>query len=218
MTDPVPTPPASTVWPPAPLGDEQAPLSFQVDGIELTQSGGRLSVVNHFVRRVFIVQMCVFSLSLLSPFYSYWTSPFHHATWRAMLPAVMATYRQTYWVELLVLFVAVLFYWSLVVVGNLGGVALDQRTSTAKAGGRMRPLSELDSVEIVRRQPDIFRRCYTVQLQWSDGPVLLWWQKALLSLGPKTSFAGVFRQEADAENLARAIAEFANAPLQHRTR
>ena len=175
-------------------------------------------IVNHLMRRMFALQMCILSLSSLSPFYSYWTSPFHHATWRAMLPAVFRTYQELCWFYLLMLFMAALIYWSLVVVGNLGGVVLDQRTSTAKADGRTRPLESLESVEIiVRGQPDIFRRRYTAQLQWNDDQVLPRWQKALFSLGPKTSFIGVFRQEENAKKLVEAIAEFAGLSAEHRT-
>ncbi len=175
-------------------------------------------MVNKFMRRGFVLQMCVLSLSVLSPFYSYWTSPFHHATWRAMLPAVMATYRQIYLVDLLVLFVAAFFCWMLVVGGNLSGVILDRRSGTAKASGRTRPFIELESVEVINRQPDIFRRRYTVQLQWSDNPVLPKWQRVLFSLGPKTSFVGVFRQEENAEKIAAAVAGFVGVPIQHQTR
>ena len=192
-------------------------MSFRVELVELTQSGGRLSVSNHFMRRMFALQVCILLSSSLSPFYSYWTSPFHHATWRAMLPAVFATYKQNYWLYLLMLFVAARFYWLFTVGGNLSGIALNERDGMAKVDGRTRLLSELDSVESIRRQPDIFQRRYTVQLQWSDGPVLPRWQKALLSIGPKTSFVGVFRQEENAERIARAIAESANVPVQHRT-
>ena len=184
----------------------------------MTQSGDRLIVVNHFMRRGFTLQMCILSLPCLSPFYTYWTSPFHHATWRAMLPAVFRTYQQTYWLDLLLLFVAALFYWMLVGCGNLDGIVLDQRDCTAKAGGRTRPLNELEAVRIIAGQPDIFRRRYTVQLHWSDEQNLVWWQKLLLNMGPKTSFLGVFRQEANADRSAAVIAAFADVPVQHRTR
>jgi hypothetical protein len=211
------TPPVESIWPPTPHRDPE-PLALFVsgEGVELIQAGGRLIVVNHFMRRVFALQMCILSLSSLSPFYSYWTSPFHHATWRAMLPAVFRTYQNTFWVYLLMLFLAALLYWVLVVSGNLSGIVLDPRSGTAKAAEISHSLSELKSVEIIRRQPDILGRRYTVQLQWSDNQVLPKWQRALLSLGQKTSFVGLFRQEANADRLAKAVAEFARIPLQHR--
>ena len=219
MADDKAKPLAESIWPPAPQHDAVSPPLFvSAEGVEVTQSGGRLSVVNHFMRRMFALQMCILSLSSLSPFYSYWTSPFHHATWRAMLPAVFATYKQMYWLSLLMLCMAALFYWLFTGGSNLSGIVLNQRDSTAKAGGRTRPLSELDSVEMISRQPDIFRRRHTVRLQWSDeGPVLPWWQRALFSMGLKTSFVGVFRQEANAEKLVKAIAEFAGLSAEHRT-
>lgn len=211
------TPAVKTIWPPAPLKDERAPLSFRVEAIELTQSGGRLIVVNHFMRRMFALQMCIFSLSSLSPFYSYWTSPFHHATWNGMLPAVFATYQQAYLVYLLILFAAALFYGTLVAGGNLGGVVLNLQSGTAKAGGRTRLLSEIESVSVIAGQPDILRRRSTVQLQWSDEQNLLRWQKLLLSLGLKTSFVGILRQEANADRIAEAVAEFAGVLVHHQT-
>lgn len=220
MTDPkpLPLPPLEAAWPPGPLHDERVPLSLRVEGIELNQSGGRLIVVNHFMRRMFALPMCLLSLSCLSPFYTYWTSPFHHATWQAMLPAVFRTYQQTYLVDLLMLLVAALFYGIYVAIGNLNGVVLDQRNSTAKAGGRTRLLNELESVRVIAGQPDIFKRRYTVQLHWGDEQNLLWWQKLLLSMGTKASFLGVFGQEANADRLAAAIAEFAGVSVQHRRR
>lgn len=211
------TPAIETIWPPAPLHDERTPLAFRVEGVELTQNGGRLVVVNHFMRWVFALLMCIFSLSALSPFYTYWTSPFHHATWRAMLPAVLATYRQIYWVELLMLFVAALFYWIYVAGCNLIGVELNHQDSIAKAAGRTRSLSTLESVKVIAGQPDILGRRYTVRLMWDEEQDLLWWQKLLRSMEPKTSFLGVFRHEINADRLAKAIAEFAGIPVHHQT-
>lgn len=174
-------------------------------------------MVNHFMRRAFIVSALSLTLAFLSPFYSYWTSPFHHATWRAMLPAVSATYKQTSLLWLLMLFILALSYWMYIVNCNLSGIKLNQQNSTARAGGRTRPLGYLESVESIKRQPDILGRRYTVQLQWDDNFVLIWWQKVLFSIGPKTSFVGVFRQEASADRVAAAMAEFATVPVQHRT-
>ena len=221
MTDfaPLPTPPLEPVWPPAPLhGAVPPPLFVSAEGIEVTQSGNCLLVVNHFVRRVFIVQMCVFSLSFLSPFYTYWTSPFHHATWKAMLPAVLASYKQMSLLELLMLFMCGMICCLSVFCLNLNGIVLDPANDTAKTNGRINPLSRIKAVRITRGQPDILRRQFIVSFVWNGDKPVPWWRAPLVKSAANTSFLGLFRLEANAEKVADAVAKFAAIPVQHWTR
>jgi hypothetical protein len=218
------TPAIETTSPPAPLHSNPAPFSFRAEGVRLTQSGDRLIVVSYVIRRVLTWMLCIMSLMFpllwLPPFH-FWTSLFHHATWRTMLSAVLATNTQLVVDELCVLSLAVMFYWLLVVGGDFNGVVLDQRSGTAKAAGRTRPLTDVEAVRVAATrmagQPGPSGRRYVVGLLGVGEQKLSWWQKPLPDKGPKTSWLGIFPIETDADKFANAIAEFAGIPVQHQT-
>jgi hypothetical protein len=211
-----PTPPLESMWPPAPLHDARTPLSFRVEGVELTQSDGRLIVINHCLRRLVVLQTCLPQLFWWVPFFAYWIGPFHHPTWRAMLPVAIGICQKTYIGDILLFFVVIVFYMIFVAAGTLSGIVLNQRDGTAKANGRTRSLNALESVKTIK-QPGPFGRGYQVQLLWNNNQTLPRWKRVLFSMGPKTTFGGIFRQEANAEKVAEAVAEFAGVSVQHRT-
>ena len=201
------TPAIETTPPPAPLHSNPVPFSFRAEKTMLKQSGSRLIVVNYFDRRMSVWLMCIFSLMFpltwLPPFH-YWMSLFNHATWRTILSAVLATNRQLDVIEVLILsFVAISY--RLLVVGGLNGVVLDLRNGTAKAAGRTRLLTDVEAVRVVATRfegkPDPSGRIWRVELLWSKTP--------------DTSLLGYFPNEADADKIAEAVAEFAGVPVRH---
>lgn len=205
-----------------------ASFSFRAEGFKLTQSEGRLIVVNYFGHRIVVGMKCMILLSSLfikssPPFtkslppLSYWTNLFHHATWQTMLSAVLAAYWQPDPGELCLLSLLAMFYWLLVVAGDFGGLALDQRNSTVTAAGKTCPLTEVEAVRVITLgiagKPGPSGRRYSVRLLWGDAHGLSEWKKLLLGTEAKSSFLGVFRHETDADKFANAVAEFANIPV-----
>jgi len=224
------TPAIEATPPPAPSHSNLASFSFRAEGFRLTQSGGRLIVVNYFGHRILIGMKCMILLSSLFmkssppftkslPSLSYWTNLFHHATWQTMLSAVLAANWQPDVGELCLLSLLAMFYWFLVVVGDFSGVVLDQRNSTAKAAGRTSPLTKVEAVRVIALgitgKPGPGGRRYSVRLLWSDAQSLSDWRKLLLGTEAKSSFLGVFRHETDAGKFANAVAEFAGLPVRH---
>ena len=84
-----PTPLTEAVWPPVPLRDEPPPLFLRVEGMQLTRSGDHLFVVSRYMRRLFLAEACILSISLFSPFISFVTLPTHRVTLPGLLPYVL---------------------------------------------------------------------------------------------------------------------------------
>jgi hypothetical protein len=164
---------------------------------------------------LFIKSSPPFTKSL--PPLSYWTSLFHHATWQTMLSAVLAANWQSDPGELCLLSLLAMFYWLLVVVGDFGGVVLDQQNGTARVAGRTRPLTNVEAVRVIALgiagKPGPGGRRYSVRLLWSDAQSISEWRKLLLGTEANSSFLGVFRHETDADKFANAVAEFAGTPV-----
>ena len=224
------TPADEAALPPAPAHSNPASCSFRADGIRLTQDEGRLIVVNYFGHRIVIGTKCMILLSCLfikssPPFtkslppLSYWTSLFHHATWQKMLSAVLAANWHSDPGELCLLSFFAMLYWFLVVLGDFGGVVLDQRNSTVKAAGRTSPLTKVEAVRVIALgiagKPGPGGRRYSVRLLWGDAQSLSDWRKLLLGTEARSSFLGVFQRETDADKFANVVAEFAGIPVRH---
>ena len=203
-------------WPPPPLRDEPPPLFLRVEGMQLTRIGDRLVVLNLSTRRMFLVQVCVLASSSLSPWITFWTSPFHHATLPGLLPYVISAYRSGYGLYLFMLFPMGLFWCLWTFFANLGGARLDKRERTVKAGGRReRPMSRIKAVEIKPMPNTFLGRQYVLSLLWSSDDPTPRWQKALISTPGNKCFLGAFRQEANAERVAAMVAEFAEVSVRH---
>lgn len=196
--------------PPAPLHSNRVSFSFRVEGILLTQSRGRLIVVNYFNRRMLIWLMSILLSTIpLNKYFvagfpplSYWTRLFHHATWQALLSAVLPARWELSGVDLAVPLIFAMLYW-LAVLGGLNGVVLNRRKGTVKAAGRTRPLTDIEAVRVVATRfvgkPDPSGRVWRVELLWSRTP--------------EESLLGYFPYEAEADRVAEAVAEFAGIPV-----
>lgn len=220
MTDPTlpPIPQTATVWPPAPVHNAVPPSLFvSAEGVEITQSGRRLVVVNKFTRRFLLLESCVLSCSFLSPWITFWTSRFHRHVLSGLLPYVVWSYQigyPIYSIALLILFgVWCLGYFYL----SLSGIILDKSNKTIRANGKVNPLSKIEAVRITSGQPDVLGRNFVVRLVWNCGRPIPWWRMPLVKTEVNTTFLGALRQEANAEKIAEAVAEFTGVPVQHRT-
>lgn len=221
------TPAIKTTPPPAPLHSNRASFSFRVEGIRLTQSRGRLVVVNYVQRGLFIWSKClvllVFPLFAPLPPLSYWANLFHHATWQTLLSAVSAINWQPNSIGLLMFSLIAMLYWVLVTSNDFHGFILDRRSNTVKAAGRTRPLTDIKAVEVItariKGRPDPCRG-WIVRLVWSVEQEPSWWQLRERNKSLKTSALAIFlypKDVTDIEKLAQAVAEFAKVPLQHQT-
>ena len=203
------------VWPPAPLRDEPPPLFLRVEGMQLTQSGGRLFVVNKSIRRAFILEVCIIGASLFSPWISFWTSPFHHATLPGLLPYVTSAYRSCYGLYLFMLFPLAVFWWMFTAFGNLQGVTLDRHDRWVKVGGRGAcPMNRIEAVQIKPMSNALLGRRYTVSLQWGNDDPTARWQRELMSAPGNRCTLGALRHEANADQVAGIIAAFIGVPVQ----
>ena len=206
------------IWPPAPLRDEPPPLFLCVEGMQIARSGDCLVVLNKSIRRGFLVEICIFSTSFLSPWISFWRSPFYHATLPGLLPYVLSTYRLTYWVYLILLPALALALWLFTAFGNLWGVTLDRHAHSVKAGGRGAcPMSGIEAVFIKPIPNTLLGRQYTVSLQWDDDDPTPRWQKTLTTAPGNRCPLGALRQEAHAEEVAALIAGFIGVPVRRET-
>jgi len=203
------------VWPPAPSRDEPPPLFLRVEGMQLTRSGDRLIIVNRFSRRLFVFEVCILSASLLSPFISFLTSPFHRVTLPGLLPYVISGYRSNYGLHLFMLCVIAGFWCLFNSLCNLSGVTLDGRDATVKADGkRTRPMSGIKAIHI-RMTPHPFQgRQHIVRLLWIGGKPVPKWQTDLTGVPDNSSFLVSFRHEANADQVAGIIAAFIGVPVQ----
>ncbi len=213
-----PTPQTEGVWPPAPLRDDPPPLFLRLEGMQLTRSGDRLVVLNLSIRRVFLFQVCILSLSLLSPVISFWTSPLHHATLPSLLAFVISDYRFICGMFLFMLFPVALFWWVFTFFANMGGATLDRHDRSVKAGGRRaRPVSRIKAIEIRPTPNALFGIQHVVSLQWGSEDPTRRWQKALIDTSGNKCFLGALRHEAHAEEVAALIAGFIGVPVQRET-
>ena len=220
MADPVPlpTPPLETIWPPAPMHNAvPPPLFVSAEGVEVTQSGGRLIGVNKFTRRFLVLESCVLSCSFLSPCFTFWTSRFHRHVLSGLLPYVLWSYRIGFPIYLL-LFLILSGIWCFgCFYLSLGSIVLDKSGKTIRANGKTSPLGNLDAVRITQGQKDVLGRQFTVRLVWNGTKPIPWWRTTLVKTEANTSFLGLFRNQANAEKIAEAVAEFTGVSVQHRT-
>ncbi len=221
---PLPIPPPETIWPPAPLHNTvPPPLFVSAEGVEVTQSGGRLIAVNKLMKLGLVVELCVLSSSASSPWITFWTSPFHRHIFSAWLPYVLWSYRNNWPLSVFMLSLIVGVWYLFAFWFNAFGIVMDANSKIVKANGKLRPVNKIQAIRITCGQGNILGQRYTVKLIWNSCGTIPSWQKALVGQDASTSIArtsilGSFRQEANAEKIADAIAEFANVPIQHRTR
>ena len=221
------TPPTGIVWPPAPLHVAvPPPLFMSAEGIKVTQSGGRLVVLNKLIRFVCAAQTCLMLLALLLmlsfPWIDQWVVPYHNIPRPALLPSMISSYQSGYIIYLEMLLEIIALWCLFVFYLSLGNVVLDQVNETVKANGKLRPISKIQAIRITCGQRNILGQRYTVKLIWNSCGTIPSWQKALVGQDASTTLArtsilGSFRQEANAEKIAGMIAEFAGASVQHRT-
>ena len=208
-----PAPLTEGVWPPAPVRGEALPLFLRVERMQLTRNWNRLLVVNMLTQRSFLAQVCIVSAYLLSPLISFLSNPFHHA---AVLPYVLSSYRSHYELYLFALCVLAAVWSVLYHVFNLGGIVLDGRDATVRADGRRaRPMSKIKAVHVKTTTPHPFRgRRYVVRLFWKGGRPVPDWKKHLTGEPANFSYLGIFRHEANADQVAGIIAAFIGVPVQ----
>ncbi len=191
-------------------------FSFRAEGILLTQSRGRLVVVNYFTRRL-IIWSAIMLLSTIPlnkyfvdgfPPLSHWTRLFHHVTWQAVLSAVLPAPWESSAADLIVPLIFVMLYWLLVTGSEFNGVALSRRNGKVKVRGTTRLLTDVEAVRVVATRfmgkPDPSGRVWRVELLWSKTP--------------EESLLGYFPFEADADRVAEAVAEFAGIPVRYDNR
>ena len=213
-----PPPQIEGIWPPAPLRDDPPPLFLRLEGMQLTRSGDRLVVLNRSIRRLFVVEVCILSTSLLSPWVTFWTSPFHHATLPGLLPYVTSAYRSSCGLYLFMLLPVAMFWWIFTAFGNLLGVTLDRRDRSVKVGGRRAcPMSRIEAVQIKPMPSMLLGLQHVVSLQWGNDDPTPRWLRALTSSPGNRCTLCVLRQEAHAEEVAAIIAGFIGVPVQRET-
>ena len=202
------------IWPPAPLHDDLLPLFLRLEGMQLTRSGDRLVVLNKSIRRLFVVEICILSTSLLSPWISFLTSSFYHATLPSLLSYVASNHRLP-WENLFSFSALVGIWWLLTIFGNMRGATLDRGDQSVEAGGkRARPMSRIEAVQVKPMPNTFLGRQYTVSLQWGSDDPTPRRRRAITSAPGNRCFLGALRQEAHAEEVAAIIAEFAKVSVQ----
>jgi hypothetical protein len=224
MTDreQTPTSPTGTVWPLAPLHAAiPLPLFVSAEGIEITQSGGRLTVVHNLIRFLCAAETCLMLLALLLmlsfPWIDHWVGSYHNIPRPALLPSLISSYQSGFWVFAIVLLYFVSLWSFFTLFFNRGVVTMNHVTKTVKAGGRVRSFDQMAFVQINKMQPDALRVRYAVEILWKEDTQKPLWYRAVMWIGTKSSPLGAFKQEANAEKIAAAVAEFANVPVEHRT-
>lgn len=206
------------VWPPEPWRDGPPPLSLRVEGVQLTRTGDGLTVLNKPLRRLMLAEFCLLPAPLWTPWITFWTSPFHHATWPGLLPYVLSMYGVIYPVYLVLLSMMAGFWCLFLFQFSLGVVTLERRAGTIKSGGRqVRPMKAAEAVQIVRA-PSLLGVRHSVSLIWSGGDLTPRWKKALTNVRDNVCFLASFRQGANAEKVAEVISDFLGVPVRHQVK
>jgi len=221
MNEPEQTPASriEEIWPPAPLRDAKPTSAFlAVEGIEISQSGGRLVVVNKSVRRMIPVEVCLFTGFFSLPCFLYWFNPFHHPVQSRLLPYLISYYYHIFPVCLLMLVFIVCVWRAFYVDHSSGVVTLNKLDRTINANGREYSLSEVEAVRITLTQ-NAAGTSLRVALVWNGSNPVPPWPKALTLVMTEvnTTILGTLRHEENAKKVAAAIAEFVGVPVQHRT-
>ena len=227
MADPTPLPrlPPETVWPPAPLHIAvPPPLFVSAEGVEVTQNGDRLVVLNKPIRfaHVFLNYFLLLDLLLIQfiPWINYWlASPgiprpilhssiisyYHSGVWAFTTVMLLLTFALSW------LFPTLLF--------NRGVITMIHLDEIVKVGGRVRSFKQMTFVQINRMQSKATGQYYyVVEILWDEVTHKPFWYRVAMRIGTKSSILGRFREEGNAKKIAAIVAEFAGVLVQHRTR